>query len=138
MGRITLRSERGVLWIALEREPQSADIINCLQDAVAAGLLPSGSPTVVDLRDFSGTIDWTAVRAIRGMLPAGTGGAGGAQDPAPPSLRVAYVTRDPLFDSVLKIIRDLFGFARHRYFRDPEQALLWACQSDPSGPIEED
>ncbi|MDY0883522.1 hypothetical protein ACFPL7_11230 [Dongia soli] len=136
-GRITLRSDRGVLWIKLEREPQSADIVNCLRDAFAAGLVPTASPTVVDLLDFSGTIDWPAVRIIRGMLPADRGTEIG-REVAPPSQRIAYVTRDPLFDTVLKIIGDLFGFARHRYFRDPERALLWACQSEPAGPVEDE
>jgi hypothetical protein len=136
-GRITLRSERGVLWIKLEREPQSPDIVNCLRDAFAAGLVPMGSPTVVDLLDFSGTIDWPAVRTIRGMLP-GDSGAEIGQSTVAPRQRIAYVTRDPLFDAVLKIIGDLFGFARHRYFRDPERALLWACQSEPAGPADDD
>ncbi|TXH37002.1 MAG: hypothetical protein E6Q98_08845 [Rhodospirillaceae bacterium] len=133
MGRITLRSDRGVLWIKLEREPQPADIVNCLRDAFTAGLVPTAAPTVVDLLDFSGTIDWPAVRTIRSMLPAETEGENGERA-ASPSQRIGYVTRDPLFDTVLKIIGDLFGFARHRYFRDPERALLWACQSDPAGP----
>jgi hypothetical protein len=149
-GRVTLRVEHGVLWLKLEQDPHGSDVVECLERALAQGWLTTGMPILVDMLDFNGNIDWGAVRAIREIMPcagairaegaraqglpaSGAGAEGQARatvDRATQAGRVGYVTRDPMFAPVLRIIRDLFTRSRHRQFRDPEPALLWVCQPE--------
>ncbi len=141
-GRITARIAHGVLWLKLEEDPQGPELEQCLRDVIADGWLKQGVPTLVDMLGFNGNIDWGAIRKIREMIPWIGEAPGDAAIDMPVGqkmpregmgtggCRVGYVTRDPMFGSVLRIICDLLGSSRHRQFRDVETALLWVCRHD--------
>lgn len=152
-GRVVLRVEHEVVWLKLEQDPHGQEVVDCLQDAVARGWLKAKMPFLIDMLAFNGNIDWGAVRAIRTIVPcagvpvAGFPGAdetqkglvaGNPGTQITTGCRVAYVTRDPMFAPVLRIIRDLFTQSRHRQFRDLEPALLWVCQPEPEFRGEDD
>ena len=78
-------------------------------------------PTLVDLTNFRGPIDWSAIYAIQRMAPWGSGARGRS--------RVAYVSRDRMFGIVLKLIAGLFRRTRHRLFADEPDARGWLASN---------
>ena len=114
---VTLVVNDGILDIRLEHEPRGEDLVRCLQRALDAGLMKYSMPTLVDLTNFRGQIDWSAIYAVQRMAPWGTGARGQS--------RVAYVSRDSMFKLVMKLIVGLFPYTRHRLFADEPEARDW-------------
>jgi hypothetical protein len=133
-GRITVWITSGVPWVKLEQDPKGDDIVACFAEARSSGLLNGPTPAMVDLLSFNGSIDWTAITAIRSLIPWERQHNGASEGRRTYTARCAYVSTDPLLAPVIKIICDLFGRSRHRQFRDPEQALLWVLQGEAPPP----
>jgi hypothetical protein len=126
--------QSGVFWVKLEQDPKGDDIVACFAEARSSGLLSGPTPTMVDMLNFNGSIDWGAITAVRNLVPWER-----QHDSAPGSRRAftarcAYISIDPLLAPVIKILCDLFGGSRHRQFRDPEQGLLWILQDEAPPP----
>ncbi len=117
LGGVSLRVERGVLRIRVVNEPRGDDLVDVIRRAFEGGLLAVSTPTLVDLTEYYGTLDWEAIHKIRAMAPWGTGKPGAA--------RVAYVSRDRLFAALIKLLRGLFPDTRHRLFATEPEALAW-------------
>jgi hypothetical protein len=132
-GSITLQVENGVFWVKLVQDPRGSDLVAAFQEARRSRLLVGPMPTIVDMLDYNGSIDWWAVGAIRDMTPWERQRRQ-ENEPQPVLARCAYVSRDALLAPVIKIICDLFGRSRHRQFRDAEQALLWVLQPEAPPP----
>lgn len=111
---ISLKVAQGIVWIHLEQEPSGDALRQCIQRAVAAGMIGSGRRVLVDMRRFTGPIDWAAIHDIRAMARWGGGGS-----------RVAYVARSGLVAVLLRVFSDLFPRSSHRFFTEPDEALIW-------------
>lgn len=129
-GSVTLEVKSGVFWVKVAQDPRGQDLVAAFQQARQQRLLTGPMPTIIDMLDFNGSIDWAAIGAIRDMTPWERNRLPGRDDEKPILARCAYISEDALLAPVIKIICDLFGRARHRQFRNPEQALLWVLQPE--------
>lgn len=133
-GSIALEVKAGVLWVTVVLDPRGDDMVAAFREARRSNLLAGPMPTIVDMLEFNGSIDWTAIGAIREMSTWQRHRQPGEDGAQIVLSRCAYVSRDPLLAPVIKILCDLFGRTRHRQFRDPEQAMLWVLQHEPPPP----
>ena len=133
-GKVTLRVQNGVFWVKLELDPRGEDLVACFSEARSSGMLAGPMPTVVDMLTYNGSIDWSAITAIRAMIPWEKQHHAQIGFRRIVMARCAYVSVDPLLAPIIKIICDLFGRMRHRQFRDPAHALLWVLQSELPPP----
>jgi hypothetical protein len=115
-GRLALRNENGVLRIEAKGDPSGDDVAALFNEALASGLITPPMPTVIELTDYSGNIDWDAIRAIA----AQDGWRAGTEQP-----RVAYVTTDANFASVIKLVAALFPNTEQKSFASLGAALAW-------------
>lgn len=133
-GSITLEVRSGVFWVTVVEDPRGADMISAFEEARRTRLLAGPMPTIVNILEFNGSIDWGAIGAIRDMTPWERQRRPHEGDQSQVLARCAYVSRDNLLSPIIKIVCDLFGRSRHRQFRDAEQALLWVLQPEPLPP----
>ncbi|HWU00073.1 MAG TPA: hypothetical protein VN229_20720 [Terriglobales bacterium] len=133
-GSISLQVRNGIFWVKVLQDPRGSDLVAAFQEARRSRLLVGPMPTVVDMLDYNGSIDWWAIGAIRDMTPWERQRRQGEDESNPTLARCAYVSRDMLLAPVIKIICDLFGRSRHRQFRDAEQAVLWVLQPEAPPP----
>lgn len=112
---ISLKIEDGLLWVSVEREVRGEDLRACFEYALATGAISTSMRTLVDLRRFHGSIDWSAIYAIRDMAEWGADGMS----------RVAYVVRHASVGMLFRLIRDLFPRCRHQAFASVDAALDW-------------
>jgi len=114
---VDIHAENGRLEIALVGAPDGMHIYHGMKQGYAAGWITTAMPTLVDVLAFSGRIDWTAIKAVAQMTTWGRSATG-------PS-RVAYLTRDPLFVMVVKVVAVLFPHSKHRVFGNRHAATMW-------------
>ena len=57
----------------MEGDPPGTALVRSLREAVDAGLVHKNMQTLVDLTNFTGSVDWGALQAIRKMAPWGEG-----------------------------------------------------------------
>lgn len=115
--RVTLSVSGDFLRIDVVGETLDDGIVGCFREALAAGTIHPNMMTLVDLSDFKGGIDWSAIHAIAGLAPWGSGSG-----PAP---RVAFVTRSAWFAAMLKIASILFPKSECREFSSAANATRW-------------
>jgi hypothetical protein len=116
-GSVTLSIDGDFLRVDVAGELLDGGIVTCFREALAAGRIHPNMMTLVDLSDFKGGIDWTAIHTIAGLAPWGT-----APGPAP---RVAFVTKSVWFSAMLKLASILFPATQHRQFSGTRNAMLW-------------
>jgi len=114
---IDIRSDGGLLMIEIAGAPDTAKILTGMREGYEAGWILADMPTLVDVAEFHGKIDWPAIRAVSEI--AEWGRAVGAPT------RVAYISPDRFFVFVIKAVSILFPRAIHRLFADRESALAW-------------
>lgn len=124
-GGVSAGQGPGFVWIRIKQEPAGTDLVDCIRQAHATGLLPVAANTLVDLTDFHGVVDWSAIHAVRDMARWGEGSN------AKP--RVAYVSKDRMFAALIRLVTGLFPSARHRLFASHADALAWLQASSPDG-----
>jgi hypothetical protein len=116
-GRILLRIVNDRLFIDIIGEPTGPDLIDCFRRALATGQLKPSMRTMVDLTQFSGTVDWHSIDTIARMAPWGRGRPGAA--------RVAYVVRNQPFFLLIKAAWARFPLVQYRIFFSRQEALVW-------------
>jgi hypothetical protein len=124
-GGVSAGQGPGFVWIRVEEEPSGADLMACIRQAHDTGLLPTATNTLVDLTDFHGVVDWSAIHAVRDMAPWG--------DASMAKPRVAYVSKDRMFAALIRLVTGLFPRARHRLFGNIADALAWLGAPPPTG-----
>jgi hypothetical protein len=105
------------LRIDISGEALDSGIVGLFRDALAEGTMRPNMMTLVDLSNFKGGIDWSAIHAIAGLAPWGSGPG--------PMPRVAFVTRSVWFAAMLKIASILFPKSEHREFSSAANAIRW-------------
>lgn len=133
-GNITLQVRNGIFWVKITEDPKGEDLVACFREARQGNLLAGPMPTIVDMLDFNGSIDWGAIGTIREMMSWERDGQPTDGNARTVLARCAYVSTDLLLAPVIKILCDLFGRTRHRQFRSPEQAMFWVLQSEAPPP----
>lgn len=121
-GGVSAGQGPGFIWIRVYAEPTGADLVGCIGQGRATGLLTRGEPVLVDLTAFRGVVDWSAIHAVRDMDAWGEGS--GAAEPAG-KIRIAYVTKDRMFAALIRLVAGLFPKQRHRLFATCHDALAW-------------
>ena len=119
-GLADLRIEDGILLVRLSGAARLSQVRAALTAMRESGTLTQARPTLVDLSEFSGAIDWAELRAISQMT-----------EWAPPGSRVmpvAYVSGDSLFAMLIKLAQVFFPKAQHRAFPRRDWALEWLLQ----------
>jgi len=107
------------LYILADGEPRGEHLLDCFREAMATGLLARVA-VLVDLRRFTGSVDWDAVRKLREMAPPFDNN----------EAYVAYVVRDDLFGKLIKIAAAMFPNLGHKVFYDPAEAAIWLNKFD--------
>lgn len=113
---VDIHAENGRLEIAIVGAPDGGHIYRGVRQGYDGGWITAAMPTLVDVLAFSGSIDWPSIKAVAQMTEWGRGKY--------PS-RVAYLTRDPLFAMVVKVVAVLFPHSRHRVFGNRHAAMTW-------------
>lgn len=113
--RLTQTSE--LLTCIIRGAPRGEDIVEVFVEGLASGKLRTTSRTLVDMREFTGSIDWGAIREISGLADWGSDPKG-----YPP---VAFISDNLLFQMVAKIANAFFPRSFFKVFNDPEAALHW-------------
>lgn len=116
-GGVRLSITQGLLWIVVDGEPTGDQLLSCFQAAREAGWLRPNMRALVDLARFTGLVDWSAIGAIRDMMPSGPG--------TEKVSRVAYVVRNDVFGMLIRVLRALFPRSRHALFLEQSKALAW-------------
>lgn len=117
-GEINIRRDDGLLHITISGDLDCRVVYESIRDGHASGLIGLNIPTLVDMRNYTGSIEWREIMRIAALAPWGApaGEAAG---------RVAYVSQARLFASIVKVVEILFQRSRHRHFNEPDPALLW-------------
>jgi hypothetical protein len=102
------------LYVLVDGEPPGKILIDTFAEATASGALKSRS-TLIDLTRFTGSVDWDAVMSLREMTPRGIESAS----------NVAYVVRDKLFATLIKITTAIFPKIRQQAFTARADAIAW-------------
>lgn len=116
---ITVALSEGFLCFHLSGDVSSADIETALALAVDQGMLRPDNLVLVDIRKFTGSVDWGAIRNLRRYAPWVTGTAS--------TVRCAYLLPEG-FGSFVTILASFYPGARHRAFRDQSSALRWLAE----------
>ncbi|WP_374304981.1 hypothetical protein [Ferrovibrio sp.] len=114
---VDIRLEDGILAITVVGAPAGQLIHDAIQAGLQQGWLQPGIPTLVDVGDFQGNVDWQAMLTISRMTDWSQGKTVTA--------KVAYLTNDPLFSLLIKAVSTLFPDSRHRLFQDTGHARQW-------------
>jgi hypothetical protein len=115
--RVTLSATGDFLRVDIVGETLDNGIVECFGKALEEGAVRLNMVTLVDLSNFKGGFDWSAIHAIAGLAPWGTG--------PEPSPRVAFVTKSVWFAAMLKIASILFPNTEHRDFSSAAKAMRW-------------
>lgn len=114
---IDIGVEADLLTIRISGAPTGEQIKSSIRDGLDRGWLSTSTPTLVDMRAFDGSVDWEAIRAVRGMADWGA-----AKDRRS---CVAYVSTDRILPMLMKVVGVLFPQTDHRVFADPAAARHW-------------
>lgn len=116
---ITIALSEGFLCFHLSGDVPSADIEMAVAMAADQGMLRPDNLVLVDIRKFTGSIDWGMIRDMRRHAPWVTG--------AGSTVRCAYLLPEG-FGSFVTILASFYPGARHRAFRDQSSALRWLAE----------
>ena len=115
--RVTLVIDGDFLRVDVAGDGLDDSIVGCFREAIAAGAVRPNMVTLVDLSNFNGGVEWSAIHAIADLIPWGSE-IGRAS-------RVAYVTKSAWFTALLKLVSVLFPKSQHRQFSGVHNAMQW-------------
>jgi len=115
--RVAISITSDFMRIDVTGESLDGGIVDCFREALAQGVMHANMQVLVDLSDFAGGIDWTAIHAIVDLAPWGSE-AGRAS-------KVAYVNKSAWFSAMIKLTSVLFPKTQHRQFSGVHHAMQW-------------
>ena len=118
--RVTLTITGDFMRVDVTGEALDSSIVDCFREALAQGAIRPNMLVLVDLSDFTGGVDWTAIHAIVDLAPWGSE-AGRAS-------KVAYVNKSVWFSAMIKLTSVLFPKTQHRQFSGVHHAMQWLQQ----------
>lgn len=116
---ITIALSERFLCFHLSGDVPPADIEMAIAMAADQGMLRPDNLVLVDIRKFTGSVDWGMIRNMRRYAPWVTGAAC--------NVRCAYLLPEG-FGSFVTILASFYPGARHRAFRDENSALRWLAE----------
>lgn len=114
---ITVYIQDDVLIFDVFGAPDGDDIIKSVEDGLISGLVKPDSSSLVDVTEYTGTIDWKAVKRVSQMREWST-------EPAQPK-PVAFVHQSKLFTFVVKVIGIFYPTNVFAVFQTRAEALEW-------------
>lgn len=115
---VVLGLQDGILVVRMFGDTSGQDILAALQIGHAMGWLKRDCRSLVDIRCFVGTIDWTMLRDINKLTPW-------SRDRGTNSSYCAYLFGDGLRDWFLSIVAGIYPGAGHRSFKNEADAVAW-------------
>jgi hypothetical protein len=115
--RVTLSITDHFMQIDITGEALDSGIVDCFRQALTEGAMHPNMLVLVDLSNFTGGIDWSAIHTIIDLAPWGSE-AGRAS-------KVAYVNKSAWFSAMIKLTSVLFPKTEHRQFSSGQHALQW-------------
>lgn len=104
------------LSVCMEGDASCADLLAVLRDARAAGHFESDDfSALVDMTGFTGTLDWQLIPKISEVMPKGDSETN----------KNAYVVRDALLSTLIKVSAMLFPKTKHASFVSEAKAREW-------------
>lgn len=103
--------------------PLGEDLVEIFRRGLTEENMETCIPTLVDMRQFRGAINWGAVREVSEMADWGGNG-----DRRP---RVAFVSSSTLFQMIVKVVGVFFPRAHFKGFAHPDKALIWLKERQP-------
>jgi hypothetical protein len=120
--RVTISITGDLMRVDVIGETLDSGILDCFREGLAAGAIRPNMVCLVDLSDFNGGVDWTAIQTIAELMPWGS-------ETGRPS-RTAYVTDSTWFSAMLKLASVMFPRSQHRQFSGVQKALHWLHAGD--------
>ncbi|GAA0549958.1 hypothetical protein FHS83_001186 [Rhizomicrobium palustre] len=115
-GMISLEVQPCRLIFRIQGALHSEHIVGIIGEARAAGLLQEDHfSALVDMRDFTGVIDWKVIPKINDVMPKGDYCGN----------KNAYIVRDEFFAMLAKVNVALFPNTEHATFHNEEEAVKW-------------
>ena len=115
-GLVLLAVSPGRVVLTIAGAIASEHIVGVLRDADIAARLGSDTfRALIDISDFSGTIDWRDIQEIGAVMPKGDSRTN----------RNAYVVRNPLWLAVAKITAAFFRQTECAAFPSAAEARAW-------------
>jgi len=122
-GHISIALSEGFLCFLLAGDVPPADIEMAMELAVEDRLLRPDNRVLVDIRRFTGSVDWGMIRDLRRHAPWTLTNQ--------QSVRCAYLLPDN-YPRFLVILASFYPGAKHRAFKDEASALRWLVQTPAS------
>lgn len=119
---IKIHVENGIIIIDVCGAPDGDDIIKSVEDGLIYGLLKPDSCALVDVTDYTGAIDWKAVRSVSEMRDWNSR----ADRPNP----VAFVHNSKLFTFVVKVIGIFYPNNVFAVFQTRAEAFEWIATTN--------
>ena len=115
---IVMGMDSGILVIRIFGDTLAHDIKTAMRIAHSLGWLQPHSRSLVDIRRFSGSIDWRMLRDLTELTPW-------SRDRSSQSSHCAYLFGDRLRDWFLSIVAGIYPGAGHRKFEEEAKAMAW-------------
>lgn len=120
-GAVSLQVCGAVTLIEVAGEPNGSQLVACLRSGIEQRRMRPPLPVLVDLTEFTGAVDWSAIGKVARLSRAHARGT-----------RVAYLVRNPAFALLVKAAAMRFPRSLHRSFLDRRSALAWLGAGEPT------
>lgn len=116
---ITVALSEGFLCLHVSGDVRPGDVQTALTMAAEQGMFRSDNQVLVDIRKFTGSVDWSVVRNAGRLAPWALKGRS--------SQRCAYLLPQG-FGGFVTILAGFFPAVRHQAFTDEMSALRWLAE----------
>ena len=119
--RIIMKASDNQLLVLVQGDPTGKHLIDSLREGLEHGIFRPKMRVLVDMSEFVGIVDWSAVFAMGGMIPPDNSTTGCLS-------RIAYVVGDNALDALIKFAGVLFDRSNHRAFDNRADAVKWLLE----------
>lgn len=119
--RIIFKASGNRLLVVVKGDPARITLINSFRAGLERGMFRPRMRVLIDLTEYFGIVNWSAIFAIGEMIPPDSDEPGCLS-------RIAYVVRDDSFDALIKISGVLFDRSNHRTFDNHTDASTWLME----------
>ncbi|MDG5494480.1 hypothetical protein [Niveispirillum sp. BGYR6] len=121
-GYITFAKQADLVTVRLYFDAVSRDIVAGFKIAQQRGWLSPDNRLLVDLRQFTGSVDWGAIRELRALGPW-------IDDPAIRNVCAYILEPGDMRRLLINVLAALYPVMRHRSFTEETAALTWLTEA---------